>query len=241
MNPSVSMIIICWVTLLFGFSQHAVAQTENLQLSLRAWIVEEGEEATIYSVNQQVILHIDVGTTRWFGAGTRIGHIDVPNLMVEQRSMLATNYAERKGGQTWSRQRWEITLYPQVSGNYQIPPIAVTVTVAAADGKRIEKKLYTTPLSFITQLPTSELTADMAWLASSQVTATQEWAVSNEPLHVGDTVTRTVIVDAQNTLSILIPNILVSSDSEVVSQAGVYQSYLAPPELTDTQNRGTYH
>ncbi|MCV5803009.1 BatD family protein, partial [Escherichia coli] len=84
-----------------------------------------------FSVNEQVILTIEVATPRWFTGGTRIGNIEIPNVIAKQRNQLATNFTEQKEGQTWSRQRWEVTLYPQASGDFVIPPVAVGVQVSA--------------------------------------------------------------------------------------------------------------
>ncbi|MFB9136938.1 hypothetical protein ACFSJQ_24400 [Vibrio olivae] len=208
------------------------------ELSVKAWLGSQQQSEQSYSVRQQVILVIDVGTTRWFTGGTQISAIDVPNLMSKQRNTLATNYTERIDDQTWSRQHWELTLYPQVSGDYVIPPIAVTVTVSGSDGKSIEKTLYTQPLSFSAQLPSGELTQEESWLASPQVTVKETWTPSHDELHVGDSVTRRVTINAVDTLSVLIPAVL-SAPNTSQSAAG-YQSYPKPPTLIDTQNRGSY-
>ncbi|MDO6575027.1 hypothetical protein, partial [Staphylococcus pasteuri_A] len=95
----------------------------NKQLEVRSWVAlgdsdEPSDKVLNVAVKQQAVLYIEVATTRWFTGGTRIGNIDVPNLIAKQRNLLATNYTERRNGETWSRQRWELTLYPQASGEY---------------------------------------------------------------------------------------------------------------------------
>ncbi len=209
------------------------------QITVRAWIGDEQDKTQTYSVNQQVMLYVDVATTRWFTDGTQLSHVEVPNLIAKQRSTLATNYTERKDGQTWSHQRWEINLYPQVSGEYQIPPVAVTVEVSLSNGKKAQKTLYTQPLGFRASLPSGELTnqgaGDSHWIAAPDVSAEQTWTTSNDSLHVGDSITRTMTIKAQDSLSILIPNILLSDQHQ-----SDYQVYATPPQLSDSQNRGTY-
>ncbi len=127
-------------------------RSDNVELL--AWVGKQGagvdtKEAPKFSVNEQVILYIEVATPRWFTGGTRIGSVEIPNVIAKQRNQLATNYTERKGGQTWSRQRWEITLYPQASGQFVIPPVAVGVQVSAPDGSKVAGTLYTQPIKFL--------------------------------------------------------------------------------------------
>ena len=229
--------IILWLLLL------VMAVTPNVyaadQVSVKAWLGSEQQSDQHYSVRQQVVLVIDVGTTRWFTGGTQIGPVDVPNVMTKQRNTLATNYTENVDGQTWSRQHWELTLYPQVSGDYVVPPIAVKVKVSGSDGHNVEKTLYTQPLKFSAQLPSGELSGDDTWLASPKVSVKQAWSASHDDLQVGDSVTRSVDINAVDTLSVLIPAILSEVNPSSTSSRG-YQRYLKPPVLVDTQNRGSY-
>lgn len=72
-------------------------------VELLAWVGKQGsdaesKEAPKFSVNEQVILYIEVATPRWFTGGTRIGSVEIPNVIAKQRNQLATNYTERKGG-----------------------------------------------------------------------------------------------------------------------------------------------
>ncbi|MEZ9417534.1 hypothetical protein AB4189_25760, partial [Vibrio sp. 10N.286.49.E1] len=89
-----------------------------------------------------------VATPRWFTGGTRIGGIEIPNVIAKQRNQLATNYTERVGSITWSRQRWEVTLYPMTSGEFVIPTLPVRVQVSAPDGSNVGGTLYTQPIKF---------------------------------------------------------------------------------------------
>ncbi len=76
-------------------------RSDNVELL--AWVGKQGagadtKEAPKFSVNEQVILYIEVATPRWFTGGTRIGSVEIPNVIAKQRNQLATNYTERKGG-----------------------------------------------------------------------------------------------------------------------------------------------
>ncbi|RIZ55018.1 BatD family protein [Vibrio sp. PID23_8] len=208
-------------------------------VELLAWVGKQGvdadtKEAPKFSVNEQVILYIEVATPRWFTGGTRIGSVEVPNVIAKQRNQLATNYTERKGGQTWSRQRWEVTLYPQVSGQFVIPPVAVGVQVSAPDGSKVAGTLYTPPIKFGASIPSGLLSDESAWFTATKVSVDQKWTTSNDELKVGDAITRTITINAQDSLSVLLPDLL-SNDS-----TASYQAYPQPNRLDDKQTRGDY-
>ncbi|YCO00468.1 BatD family protein [Vibrio sp. VNB-15] len=208
-------------------------------VELLAWVGKQGagadtKEAPKFSVNEQVILYIEVATPRWFTGGTRIGSVEIPNVIAKQRNQLATNYTERKGGQTWSRQRWEITLYPQASGQFVIPPVAVGVQVSAPDGSKVAGTLYTQPIKFEASMPSGLLSDESAWFTATKVSVDQKWTTSNDELKVGDAITRTITINAQDSLSVLLPDLL-SNDS-----TASYQAYPQPNRLDDEQTRGDY-
>ncbi|MHA2774848.1 BatD family protein, partial [Vibrio harveyi] len=212
-------------------------RSDNVELL--AWVGKQGagadtKEAPKFSVNEQVILYIEVATPRWFTGGTRIGSVEIPNVIAKQRNQLATNYTERKGGQTWSRQRWEITLYPQASGQFVIPPVAVGVQVSAPDGSKVAGTLYTQPIKFEASMPSGLLSDESEWFTATKVSVDQKWTTSNDELKVGDAITRTITINAQDSLSVLLPDLL-SNDST----AG-YQAYPQPNRLDDKQTRGDY-
>lgn len=208
-------------------------------VELIAWVGEKpkpGDKITPakVSVNEQVILNIEVATPRWFTGGTRIGSIEIPNVIAKQRNQLATNYTERVGGTTWSRQRWEITLYPMASGAFVIPSLPVSIKVSAPDGSNVTGTLYTQPIKFEASLPSGLLSEDKPWFAATDVEVKQKWQRSSDELKVGDAITRTVTIKAKDSLSVLLPNVLTNESTQQ------YQAYPQPNRLDDTQERGDY-
>ncbi|BDR16155.1 hypothetical protein VspSTUT11_41310 [Vibrio sp. STUT-A11] len=221
------------------FAQDIQDLQRSHNVEIKAWVGKapsEDEKSTSpnFSVNEQVILTIEVATPRWFTGGTRIGSVEIPDVIAKQRNQLATNFTERKGGQTWSRQRWEVTLYPQVSGDFVVPPIAVGVQVSAPDGKNVSGILYTQPVQFSASLPSGLLSDSSQWFAATHVDVNQEWETSSEPLKVGDAITRKITITAQDSLSVLLPDLLKGKSTNR------YQVYPQPHRLTDTQTRGDY-
>ncbi|WP_295902572.1 BatD family protein [uncultured Vibrio sp.] len=224
---------------------HDLAKSQDVELL--AWVGDQTDSSNqssagdtlsasdrAFSVNEQIILTIEVATPRWLTGGTRIGSVEIPNVIAKQRNLLATNYTERKNGQTWSRQRWEVTLYPLTSGEFVIPRIPVQVQVSAPDGSNVTGTLYTQPIQFEASLPSGLLSDETPWFSATDVDVTQTWQQSNDELKVGDALTRTIEIKAKDSLSILLPDLLINSATKQ------YQAYPQPHQLDDTQERGDY-
>ncbi|CAK1732147.1 protein BatD [Vibrio crassostreae] len=234
------------MVLLFSAAFSAIASAADIydlqrsgDVELVAWVGEKpksGDKITPakVSVNEQVILTIEVATPRWLTGGTRIGSIEIPNVIAKQRNQLATNYTERVGGTTWSRQRWEVTLYPMTSGEFVIPTVPVRIQVSAPDGSNVGGTLYTQPIKFEASLPSGLLSDESPWFSATDVDVEQQWQHSNENLKVGDAVTRTVTIKAKDSLSVLLPDVLSNESTQQ------YQAYPQPNRLDDTQERGDY-
>ncbi|MFM2586773.1 hypothetical protein [Vibrio sp. TBV020] len=242
MNPQVKDYLYLLIGLMLLLLSSCTFATDINELEreggveIRAWIGSQPDtqEKPRFSINEQVILTIEVATPRWFTGGTRIGSIEIPNVIAKQRNQLATNFTERIDGQTWSKQRWEITLHPQESGQFFISPVAVTVQVSASDGSNVKGTLYTKPLSFSASLPSGKLADTTRWFTATNVDVNQEWEASSQDLKVGDSITRTITVNADDSLSVLLPELFNDSSTKD------YQTYLQPNVLKDTQARGNY-
>ncbi|WGW01904.1 hypothetical protein QF117_15835 [Vibrio sp. YMD68] len=208
-------------------------------VAIRAWVGKDPDESTGavkpgFSIHEQVILTIEVSTPRWLTGGTRIGMVDIPHALSMQRNQLATNYTERVKGVTWSRQRWEVTIYPQVSGEFVIPAIPVRVQVSAPDGSNVAGTLYTQPMKFDASLPSGQLSQETPWFTATEVGFEQAWQISSDDLKVGDAITRRMTVNAKDSLSILLPALFTNQSTQQ------YQAYPQPNLLDDTQERGSY-
>jgi hypothetical protein len=186
------------------------------------------------AIGEQVILYIEIATDRWLTAGTQIGLFEVDNAIVLRRKNLATNFTRRTNGETWTHQRWEITLYPQKSGQFVIPPIAVTLQISASTNNNVRGTLLTQPHRFNAALPSPYLTEDTPWVAGEDMTLTQSWSQKEEaPLVVGDAIERTITLAGKNISAMLFPILTPATTPQA-------QLYTAPETLTDSQNRGEY-
>ncbi len=227
------MLFVC--SLVFSGWSMADESEASVQVSARSWIGKrESKEVPVFAPTQQIILYVEVATNTWYTSGTQIASLEIPDVLVKQRNPFAINSSVRKQGQTWSTQLWEIVLYPQKSGEFVVPPVNVNVEVATQGSDKKQVTLQTKPVSFRIELPNAELDNSRRWFSSSKATVKQDWQTSSDELKVGDSVTRIVDIQAQDSLSVLLPNMMTSSENEA------WQAYVNSPELTDTQSRDGY-
>lgn len=233
--------LVLFISVSFSARSHANEKlTKSDQVTIKSWLSDSGSnqndngKTPTYSINQQVILYIEVVTPRWFTGGTRIAPIEIPNVVAKQRNQLATNFTERRNGTTWTHQRWEVTLYPQSEGTFVIPPTAVKVQVSQEGAGNATGVLYTEPQRFSAIIPSGLLSDDTEWVAGRDFTLEQEWDSSNENLKAGDAITRTITIKGADTLAMLIPELIESTSNDR------YQTYAQPNQLDDMQTRGDY-
>ncbi|MBR9865502.1 MAG: protein BatD [Oceanospirillales bacterium] len=185
------------------------------------------------SVNELITLHIDITTPTWFGAGPRIGKIIVPNLLAMKNHQTLFNYSSQKAGQTWSHQQIEIPMFASRSGEYFIPSTPVYVQVSLPSGNRVNTTLMTPAFHFSAMSPSPHITSQSVWIAAPDVRLQQAWQFSNEPLQTGDSLIRTVQLEAEDSLSVLLPNL---TDRTLNDS---FQTYISPSQFNDTNQRGT--
>ncbi|QYJ78400.1 BatD family protein [Shewanella acanthi] len=206
------------------------------EVKVNAWLGSGSEpEEKLWAPTEQILLQIEVSTNRWFTSGTQIKGIEIANVLVKQRNAFAVNYTEQENGQTWSHQRWEIALYPQASGEYVIPAATVLTQVADESGQKRSVTLMTPSMPFRVALPSAELADSKPWFAASKVQLVQDWSLKEgDVLTVGDSLVRTIKIEANDTLSVLIPHLMPMDVSPM------WRAYPNSPELVDKQNRDGY-
>ena len=173
---------------------------DNDQLRLRNWL----EPAGNIVVGQEVTLVIEISTRRWFAGGTRIHHPEVHNLVILQRDQFATNLSRQENGQTWVIQQWNLELYPQQEGVYQVPSLQLGLAVNHASAGIIRGSLETVPLEFSASVPTLLREAD-SWLATPLFEVNQSFDRELRQLQPGDAFTRTISLRATHVSAMMLP------------------------------------
>ncbi len=252
LNPL--LCLICLISLV-SFSASAVTVSDlqhQKMLTIETWLSSEadsnraernqasqqsdsakGEALLTTVVGEQITLNIKLGTNRWFTRGTQIDNIELPNVMSKQREQFSVNSTQRINGETWSFQLWQISLYPQAPGRYQVPELGLSVEVMTPSDGKVSGKLVSQAQLFESIIPDASLPDDN-WFSSPDVNIEQQWQQSNSPVYVGDSLTRTVTIKAADTLSVLIGDIIPQTANEQ------FQTYSDPVQLFDSEQRGDY-
>ncbi|UJF18359.1 BatD family protein [Vibrio sp. SS-MA-C1-2] len=247
-------LLVAWLTVTVLFCRTASATniqelSQQGHVTINSWLDSKKNVAT----TEQVKLYIELGTDRWFSAGTRIRDLELKNAIVLQRNKLATNYTKKINGKTWTMQRWELTIYPQKSGQYQIPPIAVSLQVSTESSGNVRGVLVTQPMTFSAKLPSPFITDETPWVAASKLALTQKWSsnIQDEKLKIGDAIERTVMLKGTDTTAMQFPalspncqdhsqNSILSNNSHQTCGTDVSRLYQDPAIIKDGQTRGNY-
>ncbi|GAA4502923.1 hypothetical protein [Pseudaeromonas paramecii] len=208
-----------------------VAQAAAPAVSLNSWLSRANEEKpAMVTVNEPLVLHIDVATDRWFAAATQVDELAVANLLSPRQNLSAYNYAKAQQGQSWSHQRWDLPLFATKAGHYRLPALAVHIQVASDQGPQ-RVTLHTEPLEFDAQRP--PLDDSQPWLVAPTAQLSQEWQLSQESLQVGDSIRRQISLQADDTLALLLPPLLTAPPD------ARYSAYPDPSQFDDGNDRGT--
>lgn len=181
-------------------------------------------------VGEEVLLTLEISTQRWFAGGTRIPLPEIDGVVITQRDQFAVNLSRTEGDITWVIQRWNLELYAQRAGRFEIPALSVELAVNDADAGIVRGQLSVEPMSLEAQIPPG-LPADTRWISAPQLSLEQSLNMGTEDLKPGDAVTRTVTFTAHNLPSMMLPPLAPIQ----VEGLGVYPEL---PQLVDRSNRG---
>lgn len=227
-----------WIcTLLLAVGNAAVAAQPNPSLAelansgrvqVKAWL----EPGSNIVVKQQVVLNIEVSTDTWFSAGTRIGRLELDGAVILRRQNFAVNSTRREHGKTFTVQLWSITLYPQRPGHFELPALALTISVAGDDSKPVLGKVMTPAIGFDVELPAG-LQNQSSWVTGRNFRVEENYSRDLDALKPGDAVQRQVTFAAESLAAMMLPE-LVAGEQQGLA---VYQK---PSQLKDDNNRGAY-
>lgn len=154
-------------------------------------------------VGEEQRLVVDVLVPTWLLGAPRLPELTIPGVVVTPSGESGVNLTETIDGTTWSGVSNEYSLYAQRPGRFETPADDVEITYAV-DG---EATTSTVP---IPRQPFSARAApgtspDEHVLAASSLELSQEVEPTPDELRVGDSVRRTIRIEAGNTRAMLLP------------------------------------
>ncbi|WP_246034039.1 hypothetical protein [Thalassotalea mangrovi] len=199
----------------------------QLQISL----TRQTPKSTI--ARQAVILQIEVATNRWFSRGTQINKFHLDNAVVLPFDGAAFNSSRMIDGVTWAIQSREITLYPLVQGDFNIPAIDVFVSVNTEEYGVVEGNWQSAPLSFYVSQPKQLALVDHYVVTEKFKVQIDSDFDRSASYQIGDSVTQTVKISAQQVPAMMLPE-LIDPDIEGIN------IYSEAPVLNDQRQRGEF-
>ncbi len=208
----------------FSVTVDDLLNSDQLKVDVR--VSDDG----LVSVKQPITLRIEVATDRWFSKGSRVGAFSMRDVVIPPVSELAINGNRKINGETWVTQVREILLYPVKAGSYQVPSLAVSVSVNSAQGI-VEGKVMTKPVGFEVQLP-EELRGIEDFIVSPDVSLEIEGDFDPDKLYrVGDAVTQVITMTAADTPAMMLPELS-------LAQLPGVSVYRKPSEVLNQSSRG---
>jgi len=182
-------------------------------------------------VKQPVLFQVEVATERWFAKGTYLEYPRVPDAVMLPASGLGINGTKEINRVTWSSQTREITLYATKSGDYQLPPVEIHVSVHTENEGVVQGSVYTEPLDFSVLVPEA-LKQYEEYIVSPDVQIDiKEDQVEKESYAVGEAVLQTITISASDVPGMMLPTLTMPE----IKGLSIYHK---PAQLNDKSSRG---
>ena len=140
---------------------------------------------------------------------------------------------ERVGGANWVAIQRSYSVFPATTGEVVLAPLTLRARVAGPDGQPVEASAATVPVRLATRLPQGVADATRLIVAPAfTMQAGTEGAADR--VRVGDAVVRTLRMEADDSVAMLLPPAVWSAPEGV-------RAYPDPPVLQDRSDRGVLH
>ncbi len=222
-RPFMVLTTFCFACCVFlPFDLVVAEETKSLTPFARAHL----EPVSKVTVGQPISVIVEVLVPSWFTGAPVFPDLDVQDA-ITIFSERGSNFTERIDGQTWAGQSRHYTVYAQRSGSFPIPKIPIAVKYYGEGiGPGATATVSPPSLSFTTRVPVEAEGLDY-FIATTQLTLTQEFDRKPHMLKIGEAFTRILTVTVHDALSMVIPP-LPSSSMDGIS------AYPEPPTVSDT-------
>ena len=125
-------------------------------------------------------------------------------------------------------------LFPQTSGNLEIPALNWTLNVANYRIGRIEKRRVRTETKTLTVKPQpAAFPLNATWLPSANITLNENWTKEPSNFKIGEPITRSLTLEAEGLMASQLPVIATENDTDDV------KFYPDQPSKTDEKSNST--
>lgn len=152
-------------------------------------------------VGEPVQLQVDVLTNTWFTSGATLPELTLPGSDVMPPNGEAEHLTQSVQGQTFTGLRYTYRIIPNQTQTFDIPPFAVQATPAQASHPL---SAQTPALHFSASLP-SGFAPGEPLLVARGLRLSQNISPADGALKVGDSITRTLTLQADDALALSLP------------------------------------
>ncbi|MDD2060998.1 hypothetical protein N5D52_00330 [Pseudomonas sp. GD03860] len=152
-------------------------------------------------VGETVQLQLDVLTDTWFTSAPQLPDLSLPGALATPPGDQSEHLTQRLDGTPFFGIRYQYQITVQQAGDLHIPALTVTATPGNAQAPL---SATTQPLTLRVQLPAG-VSAGQQVLVASQVNLSQQTSPPATALKAGDSLTRTVTLDAEGAMSLMLP------------------------------------
>ncbi len=165
-----------------------------------ARITVEGKNGIV--PGQQVLVDVDVYVPDFFTSPPQFPLFDLPNALVTLPDGRSQNLTETIDGVQYTGIRKTYAIVPQVSGSYTLPAFGIDFG-HAPDGKPTKATVNVPAVSFSVEGSAGK--GQDVTFAASNLTVEQTFDHDARSMKVGDALTRTISITAQDTQAMMIP------------------------------------
>ena len=148
-------------------------------------------------IGQRVILQIDILAPDAWAKIARFDNIELAGAYVLPLKGEGIRIQETVDGTSYSGQRYELSIYPQRSGTFELkmPPLQAEVRSFGTDAQSRRENVSLPPVTFVSRVPPGA--EGMRGLVSTtELKATQSWEPDISEIDVGNAISRTVSLEA---------------------------------------------
>ena len=184
-------------------------------------------------IGQRVLLRVDVLTADGWAQITDVGELEISGTYVLRTESQGTRLSETTGGNTYTGQRYTLSLYCQRPGRVEVPAIPVTVTVRqwGVNASETPHERMTPATAFTCKVPQGA-EGIRGLISTTRLEANQSWSSEPDTTSLGDAITRTVTLSADDVSGMAFPPM----QHPELEGTGVYPG---EPSVTDRTDRGT--
>jgi len=211
-------------------SQSAEELITSERVLIRVFTDPDSEDEIVKG--QQIRLLIEILTDARFQQAPRYPELTIPGAITLMPEQMGTNFTETIGSTAYTGQRRSYVLYPQRLGALEVPPIEIELAIHAEGGVSEPFAMRTPPITlYVEERPGVDETTPL--VTTPQLRIRDEWSGTFEDLIAGDAIERTVVIEGEEIVGMLLPSLQFEAPSGIVV-------YSDPPRIRDRVNRGRY-